>query len=266
MTNPLLAPMIDAAIRAGDEIEAIYGSGCATEIKADGSPVTEADHRAEAIILAALGAAFPDIPVIAEEEACAGRIPEVGTRFFLVDPLDGTRGFVNRTGEFTVNIALIEDGAATAGVIYVPDNRSLYYGQAGQGAYRRVGTAEVQRIRTRPAPPLGLTVLASRTTAERTAAKLAHLTIAEFLPSSSSLKFCLLAEGSADLYPRYGRTMEWDTAAGQAILEAAGGRVMALDGEGREAGPLSYGKTAGGFENPHFIAWGTSQAHQEKQI
>jgi len=254
--TPLLQPMIGAALRAGHEIEAIYGAGCATETKADGSPVTEADHRAEAIILADLAAAFPDIPVIAEEEACAGRIPEVGARFFLVDPLDGTKGFVNRTGEFTVNIALIENGAPRAGVIYVPDSHSLYYGQTGEGAFRRVEGGEAERIRTRVAPPFGLTALASRTTADKTAAKLEHLTIAEFLPSSSSLKFCLLAEGSADLYPRYGRTMEWDTAAGQAILEAAGGRVMALDGDDREAGPLCYGKTASGFENPHFIAWG----------
>jgi 3'(2'),5'-bisphosphate nucleotidase len=250
--------MVDAALRAGDEIEAIYGAGCATEVKADGSPVTEADHRAEAIILAALGGAYPDIPIIAEEEACAGRIPEIGERFFLVDPLDGTKGFVNRTGEFTVNIALVENGAPTAGVIYVPDSHRLYYSEAGEGAFRRVEGGEAESIRVRVPSSNGLVVLASRTTAERTAAKLSHLRIAEFLPSSSSLKFCLLAEGSADLYPRYGRTMEWDTAAGQAILEAAGGRVMALDAADAEDGPLRYGKTEGGFENPCFIAWGTA--------
>lgn len=253
--SPLLQVMVDAALKAGDEIEAIYGAGCATDIKADGSPVTEADHKAEAIILAALASAYPDIPIIAEEEACAGRIPQVGSRFFLVDPLDGTRGFVNRTGEFTVNIALIEDGAATAGVIYVPDSHVLYYSQAGEGAFRRSATGETERIGTRVPPSCGLTVLASRTTAEKTVAKLSHLKIAEFLPSSSSLKFCLLAEGSADVYPRYGRTMEWDTAAGQAILEAAGGRVTALDGDA-EAGPLRYGNVSRNFENPHFIAWG----------
>jgi len=253
--SPLLQLMVDAALAAGNEIEAIYGAGCATQIKADGSPVTEADHRAEAIILAALSAAYPDIPVIAEEEACAGRIPEVGSRFFLVDPLDGTRGFVNRTGEFTVNIALIEDRVATAGVIYVPDSHALYYGQQGDGAHRCNADGVTERIRTRAVPPAGLTILASRTTAQKTAAKLSHLKIAEFLPSSSSLKFCLLAEGSADLYPRYGRTMEWDTAAGQAILEAAGGRVIALEGDA-EAGPLRYGNVDRNFENPYFVAWG----------
>ena len=253
--SPLLQVMVDAARKAGDEIEAIYGAGCATQIKDDGSPVTEADHRAEAIILEALGSAYPEIPVVAEEEACAGRIPEIGERFFLVDPLDGTRGFVNRTGEFTVNIALVEKGVATVGVIYVPDSHRLYYGEQGEGAFRSVEGGAMEAIQVRTGPASGLTVLASRTTAEKTAARLSHLKIAEFLPSSSSLKFCLLAEGSADLYPRYGRTMEWDTAAGQAILEAAGGRVMALAGEA-EAGPLRYGKTDGNFENPFFIAWG----------
>lgn len=253
--SPLLKVLVDAALKAGDEIEAIYGAGCATEIKADGSPVTEADRRAEAIILAALSSAYPDVPVIAEEEACAGRIPEVGERFFLVDPLDGTRGFVNRTGEFTVNIALIENAVATAGVIYVPDSHVLYYGEAGEGAFRRDAAGQPERIHVRAPPAEGLTVLASRTTAERTAAKLSHLKIAEFLPYSSSLKFCLLAEGSADFYPRYGCTMEWDTAAGQAILEAAGGCVMVLDGDA-EAGPLRYGNVGRDFENPYFIAWG----------
>ena len=254
--NPLLQTIVDAALEAGHEIERIYGEGCATQTKSDGSPVTEADHAAEAIILQRLAAAYPDIPVIAEEEACAGRIPEVGERFFLVDPLDGTRGFIERNGEFTVNIALIEKGEAVAGVIYAPDSHLLYYGGRGEGAFRCRETGPHEGICTRLAPASGLTAVASRTTADKTAAKLRHLTIADFAPSSSSLKFCLLAEGSADVYPRFGRTMEWDTAAGQAILEAAGGRVLVLDGEAREIGPLRYGKVTDNFENPHFIAWG----------
>ncbi|HEY0625369.1 MAG TPA: 3'(2'),5'-bisphosphate nucleotidase CysQ [Allosphingosinicella sp.] len=257
--SPLLQILIDAALEAGHEIERIYGEGCATETKSDGSPVTAADHAAEAIILARLGAAFPDIPVIAEEEACAGRIPEVGERFFLVDPLDGTRGFVERNGEFTVNIALVEHGSAVAGVIYAPDSHTLYYGAAGEGAFRRREGGEAEAISARFAPPAGLTAIASRTTAAKTAEKLKHLPIADFAPSSSSFKFCMLAEGSADVYPRFGTTMEWDTAAGQAILEAAGGRVMELDEEAREVGPLRYGKVDRTFENPHFIAWGASQ-------
>lgn len=255
MTSVLLQTLTEAALAAGAEIERIYAEGCAAEEKQDGSPVTIADRHAELIILERLTAAYPDIPVLAEEEACAGRIPELGDRFFCVDPLDGTRGFIARNGEFTVNIALVENGAPTAGVIYVPDGHLLYYGAAGEGAFRCVKDAAHEPICTRLAPAAGLTAIASRTTAERTAATLAHLKVADFRPSSSSLKFCLLAEGSADIYPRYGPTMEWDTAAGQAILEAAGGRVMALDGE-REAGPLRYGKIDRNFENPHFIAWG----------
>ncbi len=253
--SPLLELIVDAALVAGAEIEAIYGAGCATEIKQDGSPVTEADRRAEATILARLAAAHPDVPVLAEEEASAGRIPELGRRFFLVDPLDGTRGFVDRNGEFTVNIALVEDGAPVAGVVYAPDSHALYYGAVGEGAFRRLAGGSPEPIRPRPHPARGLTAIASRSNAAETEARLGHLDIAEFIPSSSSLKFCLLAEGTADVYARFGRTMEWDTGAGQAVLEAAGGRVMALDALA-EAAPLRYGKIESGFENPHFIAWG----------
>jgi 3'(2'), 5'-bisphosphate nucleotidase len=249
--------MIEAALAAGEEIERLYIEGCEAEEKLDGSPVTIADRHAELIILERLAAAFPDIPVLAEEEACAGRIPELGTRFFCVDPLDGTKGFVGRTGEFTVNIALVEDGEPIAGVIYAPDPKLLYYGARGEGAFRRIGQSDEESIRARPRPEGGLIGVGSRNHhAEGSEEKNARLGIADYLPSGSSLKFCRLAEGAADVYPRYGRTMEWDTAAGQAILEAAGGRVMALGPEGAEMGPLAYGKTECGFENPHFIAWG----------
>jgi 3'(2'),5'-bisphosphate nucleotidase len=253
--SPLLRTIVDAALAAGAEIEAVYGAGCAAELKSDGSPVTEADRRAEAIILGRLAAAFPNVPVLAEEEASAGRIPELGRRFFLVDPLDGTRGFVERNGEFTVNIALVENGAPVAGVVYAPDARALYYGARGEGAFRVLDGGSPEAIRARARPSAGLTAIASRSQSAETKARLAHLPIAEFVPSSSSLKFCLIAEGTADLYPRFGRTMEWDTGAGQAVLEAAGGRVMALDVE-KEVGPLRYGKVEQGFANPHFIAWG----------
>ncbi|HET9639482.1 MAG TPA: 3'(2'),5'-bisphosphate nucleotidase CysQ [Allosphingosinicella sp.] len=257
MTPNLLPILLDAALAAGAEIERIYCEGCEVIEKEDGSPVTIADRHAEAIILEHLGRAFPDIPVLAEEEAAAGRIPELGARFFCVDPLDGTRGFVQRSGEFTVNIGLIEDGAPVAGVIYAPDPKLLYYGARGEGAFRVRGGGAAEPIRPRPRPASGLTAVGSRSHASHgTAEKGAHLGIAEFVASSSSLKFCLVAEGTADLYPRHGTTAEWDTAAGQAILEAAGGRVMALDEEGRESGPLSYGKIAQRFLNPPFIAWG----------
>jgi 3'(2'), 5'-bisphosphate nucleotidase len=248
--------MVEAALEAGREVEAIYGAGCAAELKRDGSPVTEADRRAEAIILARLRAAHPDIPVLAEEEACEGCSPEVGSRFFCVDPLDGTKGFIQRNGEFTVNIAFIQAGEPVAGVVYAPDSSLLYYGARGEGAFRARGGAPPEPIRTRPRPGHGLTAIGSRNHhVQGTEEANARLSIAEYLPSGSSLKFCLLADGSADVYPRYGRTMEWDTAAGQAVLEVAGGRVMALEG-GKEAGSLRYGKVAEGFENPHFIAWG----------
>jgi 3'(2'), 5'-bisphosphate nucleotidase len=257
MTSHLLEIMIEAALAAGDEIERLYVEGCEAEEKLDGSPVTIADRHAELIILERLARAFPDIPVLAEEEACAGRIPELGTRFFCVDPLDGTKGFVGRTGEFTVNIALIEASEPVAGVIYAPDPKLLYYGARGEGAFRGVGRAEPEPIQVRPRPSSRLTGVGSRNHhAAGSEERNARLGIVDYLPSGSSLKFCVLAEGAADVYPRYGRTMEWDTAAGQAILEAAGGRVLALGIDGEEAGPLAYGKAEGGFENSHFIAWG----------
>lgn len=257
MIPGLLPILVDAALAAGDEIERIYAEGCEVVEKEDGSPVTIADRHAEAIILERLAAAFPDIPVLAEEEAAAGRIPALGRLFFCVDPLDGTRGFVQRTGEFTVNIGLIEDGAAVAGVIYAPDPKLLYYGGRGEGAFRVRSGGAAEPIRPRARPGGGLTAVGSRSHASHgTAAKSAHLGIADFVASSSSLKFCLVAEGTADVYPRHGATAEWDTAAGQAILEAAGGRVMALDESGKETGPLAYGKVDRGFLNPPFIAWG----------
>jgi 3'(2'),5'-bisphosphate nucleotidase len=256
MTTPLLAVMIDAALAAGDEIERIYAEGCAAEEKLDGSPVTIADRHAELIILERLSRAYPDVPVLAEEEASAGRIPELGERFFCVDPLDGTKGFVARTGEFTVNIALIENGEPVAGVIYAPEPRLLFYGSRGGGAFRASHKHEAEPIRVRARPVSGLTGIGSRNhAAPGTAERNTRFGVTEYLPSGSSLKFCRLAEGAADVYPRYGRTMEWDTAAGQAILEAAGGRVMALDGD-TEAGALRYGKGEDGFANPNFIAWG----------
>jgi 3'(2'), 5'-bisphosphate nucleotidase len=257
MTSNLLPTLIEAALAAGAEIERIYLEGCEVVEKEDGSPVTIADRHAEAIILERLAAAFPDIPVLAEEEAAAGRIPELGRLFFCVDPLDGTRGFVQRTGEFTVNIGLIEEGEPVAGVIYAPDSKSLYFGARGKGAFRGRDGGVPEPIRPRDRPASGLTAVGSRSHASHgTAEKSAHLGIADFVESSSSLKFCLVADGTADVYPRHGTTAEWDTAAGQAILEAAGGRVMALDEDDRETGPLTYGKAGSAFLNPPFIAWG----------
>jgi 3'(2'),5'-bisphosphate nucleotidase len=188
MVSALLETVVDAALAAGEEIERIYAVGCEAEEKSDGSPVTIADRRAEAIILKRLAAAYPAIPVLAEEEAAEGRIPDLGERFFCVDPLDGTRGFVQRTGEFTVNIALVECGEAVAGVVYAPDHKRLYWGARGEGAFRRVGAAPPEAIRTR-APESGrLTGIGSRNhAAQGTAERNAKLGVTDYLPSGSSL-------------------------------------------------------------------------------
>jgi 3'(2'), 5'-bisphosphate nucleotidase len=253
----VLPPLIDAALAAGEEIARIYAAGCAIETKKDGSPVTIADRRAEEIILERLHAAFPGVPIVAEEEACAGRVPQLGQHFFLVDPLDGTRGFAERTGEFTVNVALVEGDMPVAGVIFAPVGNLLYGGERGGGAFRR-NDADERPIRVRAPEPGRIVAVGSRNSRPADEAKrLAVLGASGYLPSSSSLKFCTVAEGSADIYPRWGPTMEWDTAAGHAILAAAGGSVRALDESGGDAGELRYGKVEQGFLNPYFLASGS---------
>ncbi|QLC21856.1 3'(2'),5'-bisphosphate nucleotidase CysQ [Parasphingopyxis sp. CP4] len=256
--------MIDLSLKAGAAIDAIYQTDFDTDAKGDGSPVTAADKDAEAIIEAGLKAAQPAIPILAEEAASEGHIPELGDRFFLVDPLDGTREFVSRNGEFTVNIALIDHGRPIAGVVYAPAINKLYYGAIGEGAfYQEIApgqdrsTAEhPHEIEARSSFHKNLIAVASRShRSPETEALLDKIGVKDFTPAGSSLKFCLLAQGSADVYPRLGRTMEWDTGAGQAVLVAAGGRVDILEGE-NEAGPLTYNKRERGFDNPHFIAWG----------
>lgn len=247
------------AIAAGAEIMTIYESDFVVEEKADASPVTEADKRGEAIILAGLRAIAPDIPVLAEEAASDGRIPTLGDQFFLVDPLDGTREFVNRTGEFTVNIALIRNARPAIGVVYTPVTGKLYAGVAGSGAWRMVvddagAVTDKCDITAAAVPESGLIAVASRShRSPETDAYLQTLDVADFAAAGSSLKFCLIAEGAAHIYPRFGRTMEWDTGAGQAVLEAAGGTVCVHpSGE-----PLTYNKQARGFDNPYFIASGS---------
>jgi len=260
----LLDGMIELALAAGAKAAEIYQTDFDTELKGDGSAVTEADRLGEKIILAGLAELAPEIPVLAEEAASAGDIPELGDQFFLVDPLDGTREFVNKTGEFTVNIALIEDGCAVAGVVYAPGSSKLYFGARDAGAsLQRVAPgadrseAEPPKsIHVRTAPPTGLIAVASRShRSPETEIYLEILGARDFSPAGSSLKFCLIAEGLADVYPRLGRTMEWDTGAGQAVLEAAGGSVRVLE-NGEELEPLRYNKTDRGFDNPHFVAWG----------
>ena len=251
-----LEPLAALARQAGDVVMAVYATDFAVRGKGDASPVTEADERAEAVILAGLALLAPGIPVVAEESVAAGRVPDVsGGRFWLVDPLDGTREFINRNGEFTVNIALIDGGAPVLGIVLAPAVGGpfgrLFAGASGHGAW--VDDAQGRRaIRCRAAPAEGLTVLASRSHGDAAAldAFLAGRRVAHLANAGSSLKLCLLAEGAADLYPRHGRTMEWDIAAGHAVLAAAGGQVWQIDGRA----PLAYGKP--GFENPHFYAAG----------
>ena len=247
-----LAAAIEAiALRAGAAIMDIYGQDFAVETKADASPVTEADQAAEVIIVAALRELTPDIPVVAEEEVAAGHQPNVGAGpFWLVDPLDGTREFISRNGDFTVNIALIRDGAPALGTVYVPAEEETYTAAGPGRVSRRRGGGAPEAISARSPAGDGLVAMVSRSHASpETDGFLADFTIKERVDAGSSLKFCRLAEGVADLYPRLGRTMEWDTAAGHAVLACAGGSVRRLDGS-----PLLYGKD--GFENPHFVARG----------
>lgn len=256
----LLHDLCRIALDAGAVTLRHYGRGGKVRRKDNASPVTAADEESEALILAALARVAPGIPVIAEEEMSAGRAPETGVRFFLVDPLDGTREFIAGRPDFTVNIALVENGRPILGVIYAPARGALYFGGEGHGAFALEAEADAgafapeaaRPIQARAAPRHGLVAVASRSHRRpETDAYLKSLTIADTLSIGSSLKFCLVAEGSADVYPRHGPTMEWDTAAGDAILRAAGGSVRGLDGH-----PLTYGKAQDGFRNPQFIARG----------
>lgn len=254
----LLDSMCALAVEAGAVILEIYARDFAVEHKADASPVTEADRRAEEIILRGLEKLAPQTPVLAEESAANGLIPELGEEFFLVDPLDGTKEFLSRNGEFTVNIALVRRGRPALGVVYAPALKALYAGGPGLGArIVDVGANGAQGparpIAARSAPASGLVAVASRShRSPETDVFLRTLKVDSFTAAGSSLKFCRLAEGAADVYPRLGRTMEWDTGAGHAVLEGAGGAVTVHP----EGEPLRYGKRERGFDNPFFIAWG----------
>ena len=257
-TDALIAVLKLIAERAGKVILAYYAEADEIEVsqKADSSPVTEADEAAEAFILEALAKLTPDIPAVAEEQVAAGNVPDVGGgRFWLVDPLDGTKEFISRNGEFTVNIALVEKGRPVAGVVHAPALAMTWIGVSdGSGNARAVFSNTDQPamdIRVRPIPAEGAVVVASRRhgSGEELDRFLADYKVKEMVSAGSSLKFCLVATGRADLYPRFGRTMEWDTAAGHAVLLAAGGQVFTADGD-----KLDYGKP--GFENPHFFARG----------
>lgn len=249
----------DLALAAGRRIMEIFRVGCEVGFKADASPVTQADREAEEIIVTGLRARYPGVALVAEEEAAAGVAPSAtGEAFFLVDPLDGTREFVSRNADFTVNIALIDHGEPVVGVVYAPARHLLYKGHPGHS--EAVSTDPEHRPRetrviTARMPQLPPVVVASRShcTAE-TEAYIARLGPVEWVSVGSSLKFCLIASGEADLYPRLGPTMQWDTAAGDAVLRAAGGMTRTLDGHA-----LTYGANVaarGGYANPSFVASG----------
>jgi 3'(2'),5'-bisphosphate nucleotidase len=256
-TERLALQFAALASKAGAIIMQIYGSDSRATAKADGSPVTEADRAAERLITAGLAQILPGVTIIAEEsfKGLPGPAPD---RFVLVDPLDGTREFISRNGEFTVNIALVEDGIPVVGCVYAPALGELYL--AGEHAYcvaLRPGESPppltaMKKATTQPYPATGLRAMASRSHLDaESEALLARLNVATWKAAGSSLKFCLIARGEGDVYPRLAPTMEWDTGAGQAVLTAAGGCVIGRDGK-----PLSYGKP--GFRNTGFVAWGRS--------
>ncbi len=259
--DAVAAGLAEIAIAAGPAVMDVYASGGRVSAKSDGSPVTLADERAEAIICECLGHALPATPVVAEEMTASGRDLVVADQFLLVDPLDGTKEFITRNGEFTINVALIESGRPIAGAVYAPVLNRLWFG--GEHAFvcdvpvgeELPDPSAWKLIHTRTAPDK-LVVLASRSHLDvETEAFLARLPVAERRAAGSSLKFCLVAEGAADVYPRFGPTMEWDTAAGDAVLRAAGGVVL-----GSSGAPLAYGKVGADLRNGSFVAWGDPDA------
>ena len=269
LAHASLADAVLPSVLAAARIQMGYfRSGTAVITKADTTPVTAADRLSEAVILAALAQIAPSVPVIAEEAMAAGVMPQLGpepdAEFFLVDPLDGTREFINGRPEFTINIALVRGGVPRFGLIYAPasgiltatlgDDHCVEAYVAPDAAVTRLAELTLNAIHTRTAPAAGLVAVASLShNSPGTDAFLAQYTIIRRIAAGSSLKFCLVAKGNADIYPRVGPTCEWDVAAGHAILRAAGGTVTRLDGA-----RFGYGNQAGRFRNPDFVAWGRS--------
>ena len=254
--------LVKAAIDAGVVIMEVYDAagGIDTDTKSDDSPVTIADQKAEDLILAVLKDAAPDVPVLAEESVAAGIIPDVGDRFFLVDPLDGTKEFIKKGTDFTVNIALIEHGRPVMGVVYAPARSHIWVAENTTTAWQAdvapgaeiPAEADRKPMKIRRLPEAGVTAVASKShRTPETDEFLGKFNVAELKSMGSSLKFCLVAAGDADMYPRLGRTMEWDTGAAHAVVTAAGGRVLTMDGN-----DLTYGKKDRGYDNPHFVVYG----------
>jgi len=253
--DTLTQVMRKLALEAGDKIMEIYGSDSfEVKSKSDSSPVTEADEAADAIISAGLRAAFPDVPLITEEQSESHELK--ATTFLIVDPLDGTKEFVQRRGDFTVNIAYVKDGVPVRGVVYAPAKGRLFYTTAdGQsveetGAFDKSTPGDTTPMSVSAPDNAALMVVASKSHRDQaTDDYISKYAVKDMKSAGSSLKFCLIATGEADIYPRVGRTMEWDTAAGHAVLTGAGGRVVRFD----DHTPLTYGKAD--YANPFFIAY-----------
>jgi 3'(2'), 5'-bisphosphate nucleotidase len=248
----LLANVVRLAQQAGNAILSVYGGQFEVTHKTDQSPLTLADLRSHEIIAQGLHALTPDVPVLSEEASdISFEQRQQWPRYWLVDPLDGTKEFVSRNGEFTVNIALIEDHAPVLGVVHVPITSTTYTGAIGVGAFRLINGEATEQLHVRSPAATPLRIVGSRShRGDSLDQYLPRLAPFEMIAIGSSLKFCLVAEGSADFYPRFGPTSEWDTAAAQAVVEAAGGAVVKTDGE-----PLRY-NTKAELLNPHFLVYG----------
>jgi 3'(2'), 5'-bisphosphate nucleotidase len=255
MRDPLLEIALRAAVAGGEAAMRVYADPFEVTQKSDATPVTEADLASERVIVAMLREAFPDIPVVSEETVPEAGFASPAARFWLVDPLDGTKEFVAKNGEFAVLIGLIEDGRPVLGVVHGPAVGLTYIANGPGTAMRRRAGGAFEPIRARAPAPDGIVVVHSRSheNSRRLAEYFQNRPVLERLKCGSALKFGMLAAGEADFYPRFGTTMEWDTAAGQAVLEAAGGHVLSLSGE-----PLRYGKP--GLKNDGFLAWGAQPA------
>ena len=244
-----LAAIVEAA---SGVILPFWRSDLAVDLKLDESPVTEADRRGEALIVAALAEAFPGVPVVAEEACAADGVPlKIGDRFFLVDPLDGTKAFVRGEDHFTVNIGLIENGRPIAGAVAAPATGQVWYTTPDGAVTRRFGEVATQPVRVRPRGDRILALSSHTLKPEQAEALQAQYGYTDRVSMDSSVKLCVIAQGDADIYPRHGTTMEWDIAAAHAVLEAAGGQLTSPGGE-----PFVYGKVAQGFKNGWFVARG----------
>jgi 3'(2'), 5'-bisphosphate nucleotidase len=258
----LLSSIAELARRAGDKILEVYGQPQQVTRKSDASPLTIADLRAHKVIMDGLESITPHVPVLSEE---ASDIPfevrRTWSRYWLVDPLDGTKEFLSRNGEFTVNIALIDQHVPILGVVYLPTRHTVYMGSRTGGAFRQIAEQSAVPIHVCDSPPPTLRVVGSRSHRGPDEDKyLSRLEPYELVGVGSSLKFCLIAEGSADFYPRFGPTSEWDTAAAQAVVNAAGGAVIDIDGT-----PLRY-NTRESLLNPHFLVFGDRTRNWRKVL